>query len=157
MAGQIAARLAALGIVLPRPQTPIGNYVPFVVTGSLVYVSGQGAKRDGGGMVHTGRLTDPMTIEQGQEATRFAAINVLAHVNTATGGDLDRVRRVVRLGGFVAAPESFTQHAAVMNGASDLMVAVFGEAGRHARTTIGVPSLPGGTPVEVEGLFEIAP
>jgi len=155
-AAEIAARLAALGLALPRPQTPIGSYIPFRRSGALLFVSGQGAKRDGGALAHTGRLGENLTVEQGQEAARFCAVNLLAHVHTATGGDLGRVRQVVRLGGFVVATPEFTAHATVMNGASDLMAALFGAAGQHARTTVGVPSLPGGTPVEVEGLFELA-
>ncbi len=95
-------------------------------------------------------------IDQGKDAARLCFINVLVHLKAACGGDLDRVRRVVRLGGFIASPSEFTQQALVMNGASDLAVAVFGDAGRHARTTIGVPSLPADAAVEVEGLFEIA-
>ena len=97
-----------------------------------------------------------LSVDQGKEAARLCFINVLVHLKAACGGDLDRVRRVVRLGGFIASPPEFTQHALVMNGASDLAVAVFGEAGRHARTTIGVPSLPADAAVEVEGMFEIA-
>ena len=96
-----------------------------------------------------------MSIDQGKEAARLCFINVLVHLKAACGGDLDRVRRVVRLGGFIASPPEFTQQAQVMNGASDLAVAVFGEAGRHARTTIGVPALPADAAVEVEGMFEI--
>ncbi len=155
MAGQVEAKLAELGITLPRPMAPIANYVPYVVTGNLVYVSGQVPAVDGKVAV-TGKVSWSVSTDQGKEAARLCFINVLVHLKAACGGDLDRVRRVVRLGGFVAAPSEFTQHAQVMNGASDLAVAVFGEAGRHARTTIGVPSLPADAAVEVEGLFEIA-
>ena len=109
-----------------------------------------------GKIAFTGKVSWSVSIEQAKEAARLCFINVLVHLKAACGGDLDRVRRVVRLGGFVAAPSEFTQHAVVMNGASDLAVAVFGEAGRHARSTIGVPSLPADAAVEVEGLFEIA-
>ncbi|MBS0640908.1 MAG: RidA family protein [Acetobacteraceae bacterium] len=155
MAGQVEARLAELGITLPRPMAPIANYVPYVVTGNLVYVSGQVPAVDGKVAV-TGKVSWSVSADQGKEAARLCFINVLVHLKAACGGDLDRVKRVVRLGGFIAAPSEFTQHAQVMNGASDLAVAVFGEAGRHARTTIGVPSLPADASVEVEGLFEIA-
>jgi enamine deaminase RidA (YjgF/YER057c/UK114 family) len=154
MPGRIEARLQELGITLPTPAAPIANYVPFVVTGNLVVVSGQGSIENGK-QVFAGKLGENLSIEQGQQAARLCMVNLLAQLRAACGGDLDRVRRVVRLGGFIAAPASFTQHAVVMNGASDLAVAVFGEAGRHARTTVGVPSLPADFPVEVEGLFEI--
>ena len=155
MAGQIEARLAELGITLPRPMAPIANYVPYVVTGDLVVVSGQVPAIDGK-IAITGKVGWGVSVEQGKEAARLCFINVLGHLKAACGGDLDRVRRVVRLGGFIAASSDFTQQALVMNGASDLAVAVFGDAGRHARTTIGVPSLPADAAVEVEGMFRIA-
>ena len=155
MAGNIEAKLQALGITLPTPMPPIANYVPFVVSGDLVVVSGQVPAVDGKIAV-TGKVGDGLTIEQGQHAARLCFINLLVHLKAACGGDLDRVRQVIRLGGFIAAPAVFTSHAQVMNGASDLAVAVFGEAGRHARTTIGVPSLPADAAVEVDGIFRIA-
>ncbi len=155
MTGRIDARLAELGITLPSAMPPMANYIPTVVTGSLVVVSGQVPAQDGN-IVVTGKLGEGVTVEQGQDAAKLCLMNVLTHLRTACGGDLDRVVRVVRLGGFVAAPPGFTQHAVVMNGASDLAVAVFGEAGRHARSTIGVAALPGDAAVEVEGMFEIA-
>ncbi len=154
MPGRIDVKLAELGITLPRPMPPIANYVPYVVTGNLVVVSGQVPAVDGR-IVVTGRVGYGLTVEQGIEAAQLCFINVLVHLKAACGGDLDRVKRVVRLGGFIASPPEFTSHAQVMNGASDLAVAVFGEAGRHARTTIGVPALPADAAVEVEGLFEI--
>lgn len=154
MTGRIDARLAELGISLPGAMPPMANYVPSVMTGSLVVVSGQVPALDGKIAV-TGKLGEDVTIEQGQAAARLCFMNLLTHLRTACGGDLDRVVRIVRLGGFVASPPGFTQHATVMNGASDLAVAVFGAAGRHARSTIGVPALPGDAAVEVEGMFEI--
>lgn len=154
MAGKIDMRLAELGITLPRPMAPIANYVPYVVTGDLVVVSGQVPAVDGK-IAITGKVSWGVSLDQAKEAARLCFINVLVHLKAACDGDLDRVRRVVRLGGFVAGPSDFTQQALVMNGASDLAVAVFGEAGRHARTTIGVPSLPADAAVEVEGLFQI--
>jgi enamine deaminase RidA (YjgF/YER057c/UK114 family) len=154
MAGRIEAKLAEIGITLPTPMPPIANYVPYVVTGNLVVVSGQVPARDGAVAI-TGRVGVSLSIEQGKEAAQLCFINVLAHLKAACDGNLDRVRRVVRLGGFIASPPEFTQHALVMNGASDLAVAVFGDAGRHARTTIGVPALPADAAVEVEGMFEI--
>ncbi|MCB4824329.1 RidA family protein [Roseicella aerolata] len=155
MAGRIEARLQELGITLPEPAAPVANYIPFNVTGNLVVVSGQIPLRDGR-IAHTGKLGAGVSLEEGRAAARLCFINLVAQLRAACGGDLDRVRRVVRLGGFIAAPAEFTQHAVVMNGASDLAVELFGEAGRHARTTIGVPSLPGDAAVEVEGMFEIA-
>jgi enamine deaminase RidA (YjgF/YER057c/UK114 family) len=155
MAGQIEAKLAELGITLPVPMAPLANYVPAVVTGNLVFVSGQLPAVDGKIAV-TGKVGQDMNIDQGKAAARQCFINVLVHLKAACGGDLDRVRRVVRLGGFIAASAYFTDHAQVMNGASDLAVSVFGEAGRHVRTTIGVPALPLDAPVEVDGVFEIA-
>ena len=154
MAGNIETRLAELGITLPPPVIPIANYVPFVVTGNLVVISGQIPVRDGK-VAYTGKISQGMSINDGQDAARLCFINVLVQLKAACYGNLDRVRRVVRLGGFVSAPPDFTAHAQVMNGASDLAVAVFGDNGRHARSTIGVPSLPADALVEVEGLFEI--
>lgn len=154
MSGRIDARLAELGIILPEAMAPMANYVPWVRTGSLVVVSGQVPAVDGRIAV-TGKVGLDLDVAAGQQAARICLTNVLTHLRAACGGDLDRVRRVVRLGGFVASPPGFTQHALVMNGASDLAVELFGEAGRHARTTIGVPSLPGDAAVEVEGMFEI--
>ncbi len=154
MAGRIEAKLAELDITLPRPMPPIANYVPYTTTGNVVVVSGQVPAVDGRIAV-TGKVGNGLSIDQGREAARLCFINVLVHLKAACGGDLDRVKRVVRLGGFVASPPEFTQHAQVMNGASDLAVAVFGDAGRHARTTIGVPALPADAAVEVEGMFEI--
>jgi len=155
MTSRIETKLAELGITLPRPMAPIANYVPYAVTGNLVVVSGQVPAVDGRIAV-SGKVGQGLSLEQGREAARLCFINVLVHLKAACGGDLDRVTRVVRLGGFIASAADFTQQAQVMNGASDLAVAVFGEAGRHARTTIGVPALPADAAVEVEGLFEIS-
>jgi enamine deaminase RidA (YjgF/YER057c/UK114 family) len=154
MAGRVDAKLELLGVALPTPMAPLANYVPFVVTGSLVFVSGQVPAADGK-IAFAGKVGDGVSVEDGAAAARTCLINVLAQLKVACAGDLDRVVRVVRLGGFIASPPGFTQHAVVMNGASDLAVAVFGEAGRHARTTIGVPALPGDAAVEVDGVFEI--
>jgi len=145
--------LRRLGIALPEPAAPVANYIGTNMVGNLLVVSGQIPFKDGK-VAFTGKLGQGVTLEQGQEAARLCFINLVAQVKAAVG-DLDRVKRVVRLGGFIAAGPDFTQHAVVMNGASDLAVAVFGEAGRHARSTIGVPSLPADAAVEVEGMFEI--
>ena len=155
MDGRIAAKLAELGITLPKPMAPIANYIPFQQVGPVVIVSGQVPARDGT-IAITGKVGAGLSVEQGVEAARLCLVNVVAQLNAACGGDLDRVRKVIRLGGFIASPPDFTAHAQVMNGASDLAVAIFGDAGRHARTTIGVPALPGDAAVEVEGMFEIA-
>jgi enamine deaminase RidA (YjgF/YER057c/UK114 family) len=154
MTASVEARLADLGLALPTPMAPLANYVPYVVTGNLVVVSGQLPARDGR-IAYVGKVGEAVTLEQGVEAARLCFLNVLAQVRAACEGELGRIRRVVRLGGFIAATPSFTGHAGVMNGASDLAVAVFGDAGRHARSTIGVPSLPGDAAVEVEGMFEL--
>lgn len=154
MAGTIEARLKELGITLPPPAAPVANYIPYNITGNLLVVSGQIPLVDGKIAV-TGKVGANVSVEQGQQAARICFINLVAQAKAATGGELDRVKRVVRLGGFIAAGPDFTQHALVMNGASDLAVAVFGEAGRHARSTIGVPSLPGDAAVEVEAMFEL--
>jgi len=155
MSGKVDNRLQELGITLPTPVPPLANYVPFVRTGDLVAISGQLPAVDGKVAV-TGKVGDGVSIEQGQHAARVCFINVLAQIKAACGGDLDRVVQLVQLRGFIAAPASFTQHPSVMNGASDLAVAVFGEAGRHARAAVGVPSLPADATVEVEALFRIA-
>lgn len=154
MSGQIAARLNDLGIVLPAPPPAAGAYVPFVITDNLVYVAGQ-LPMDNGALLYTGRLGDTIGVEEGALAAQLCAINLLSHLQAACAGDLDRVRRVVRLGGFVAASADFTEHPRVVNGASELMVAVFGESGRHARAAVGCVSLPLGACVEVDGVFEI--
>ncbi len=148
-----AGRLQALGIVLPAAAAPVANYVAAVRSGGLLVVSGQLPLVEGR-LSASGKLGGGVTVEKGAEAARWCMINVIAQVEAALGG-LHAVRRVVRLGGFVACTPDFTQHATVMNGASDLAVAVFGEAGRHARSTVGVPSLPLDAPVEVEALFEV--
>jgi enamine deaminase RidA (YjgF/YER057c/UK114 family) len=153
MAGRIEARLQELGIALPAAAAPLANYVGSNVAGSLVVVSGQLPLQDGR-IACTGKVGAGVTPEAAQAAARLCFINVVAQLKAACG-DLDRVKRVVRLGGFIAAGPEFTQHAVVMNGASDLAVELFGDAGRHARTTIGVPSLPADATVEVEGMFEI--
>ncbi len=153
--GRVDAKLAELGITLPQPMAPLANYVPFARSGNLVVVSGQVPARDGK-IAYTGKVGEGVTVETGQEAARLCFVNLLVHLKAACDGDLDRVVQVVRLGGFIASPPSFSQHAVVMNGASDLAVAVFGDAGRHARSTIGVPALPGDAAVEVEGMFAIS-
>lgn len=148
----VLERLANLGITVPVPMPPVATYVPVTVAGNLVVVSGQLPAIDGKVAV-TGKLGGGVSLEEGQHAARLCLINVLAQLQAALPGGLLSVTKVLRLGGFIAATADFTQHAVVMNGASDLTVAAFGEAGRHARSTIGVASLPLDAAVEVEGMF----
>lgn len=152
MTGQIEARLRALGIVLPTPPAPVASYVPAVVSGKHVFVSGQ-IPLLGGKLACVGTVGGEVTLEQAQTAARLCAINILAQVEAVVG--LDAVVRCVRLGVFVNAVPGFTQAPEVANGASDLMVATFGENGRHARSAVGVSSLPRNVAVEVEAVFEI--
>jgi enamine deaminase RidA (YjgF/YER057c/UK114 family) len=155
MTGRIDRRLAELGVALPSPAAPVANYVPFVVAGNLLFVSGQVPFEDGK-IAIAGKVGDAVSLEEGKRAARICAINILAQAKVALG-DLDRVRRCVKLGGFVASSPGFTQHPAVINGASDLMVEVLGDAGRHARFAVGAPALPLDAAVEVDAVFEIAP
>lgn len=155
MAGTVEQKLAAQGIVLHQPASPVANYVGFVRTGNLLICSGQVCLDADGKLIAKGKLGRDVTIEQGALAARGCAINLLAQVKAALG-DLDKVARVVRLGGFVNSMPDFTDGSKVLNGASDLMVAAFGDKGRHARTTIGVAALPVDAAVEVEAIFEVA-
>lgn len=155
MPGTIASRLAELGIDLPQAASPVANYVPFVISGKQIFVSGQIPLVDGKPQF-IGRVGDTLTVEEGYQAARRCGLNLLAQLRNACNGDLDKVRRVVKLGGFVACAPDFAQTPQVINGASDLMAEVFGDAGRHARAAVGVASLPLGVAVEVEAIFEIA-
>ncbi len=154
MAGKIEARLADLGIALPEGTAPQANYVPYTITGNLVFISGQVAKL--GDELITGKLGADVDIETGQRAARACALNLISHLRSACGGDLDRVKQCLKLGGFVQGTPDFTNAPVVVNGASDLMVDVFGEAGRHARFAVAVACLPLDTAVEVDAVFEIA-
>jgi enamine deaminase RidA (YjgF/YER057c/UK114 family) len=153
MAGRIEARLLELGITLPTPPAPVASYVPFQLVGDLVHVSGQVSVDASGGI--KGKLGDAIEVEQGQAAARLCALNLLAQVRAACGGDLDRVRRVIKLNGFVNVTPDFDPIPQVMNGCSDLMVSVFGDAGKHARSAVGMANLPLNYAVEVDGIFEI--
>jgi enamine deaminase RidA (YjgF/YER057c/UK114 family) len=155
MTGRIEARLAELGIVLPRQAAPAGAYVPHVSVGDLVFVSGQLPTLDGE-IKYIGRIGAELTVEHGYAAARLCGLNLLAHVRDVCQGDFDRLKRVVKLGGFVHCTPEFTDQPKVVNGASDLMMEVFGEAGRHSRIAVGAPVLPLGAAVEVDGIFQIA-
>lgn len=150
---RIETRLAEIGVVLPEPVAPVANYVPFVVSGNLVFISGQVSIGPDG--LIAGRLGDDVSLEQGIEAARACGVNLITQLKAACEGDLGRVRRVVKLGGFVNCTPDFADHPKVANGASDLMVDVFGDAGRHARAAVGAPSLPMNAAVEIDGVFEI--
>jgi enamine deaminase RidA (YjgF/YER057c/UK114 family) len=149
------SKLINLGLTLPAPIAPVANYVPFVRSGNMLIVSGQLCFDMEGKLVIKGQLGGGVSVADGQKAARACALNLLAQVKVALG-DLNKVTHVVRLGGFINSAAGFTDGPQVMNGASDLMVEIFGEKGRHARSTIGVSALPANAAVEVEGLFEFA-
>ncbi|HEY4077581.1 MAG TPA: RidA family protein [Rhizomicrobium sp.] len=150
----VESRLKELGVVLPAPPAPVASYVPYTISGNQVFISGQIPILDGA-VKHVGKLGVDMHMEGGQAAAQLCAINLLAQLKAACGGDLDRVVKCVRLGVFVNASPEYTDHPQVANGASDLIAAVFGEAGKHARAAVGVGSLPRGVAVEVDAIFEI--
>jgi enamine deaminase RidA (YjgF/YER057c/UK114 family) len=151
----IERRLAAHGVDLPDAPAPAANSVPYTISGKLLFVAGQMPFRDGE-VAFSGRVGDEVGLEQGQAAARLCALNLLAQAKAACGGNLNRVARCLKLGGFVSCGPAFTDHPAVINGASDLMVEAMGEAGRHARFAVGCASLPRGAAVEVEAIFELA-
>ncbi len=155
MSNRIETKLDDLGIHLEAPSAPAANYVPFVVTGNLVFISGQ-IPVSAGVVKYEGQVGSSVSVEQAQEAARLCVINILTHLKQACDGDLDRVRRCIKLGGFVCCGPDFNQQHIVMNGASDLIVEVLGEAGRHTRFAVGASSLPFGVSVEVDAIFEIA-
>ena len=148
----IADRLAELSIILPSAAAPAANYVPFVQSGKLLFISGQ-LPFDDGQLLNNGRLGETLGTEQGYLAARQCAVNIIAQIKAA--GALDKVKRIVRLGGFVNSTPDFTDQPQVVNGASDLFVAVFGDAGRHSRAAVGVAALPRGASVEVEAVVEL--
>jgi enamine deaminase RidA (YjgF/YER057c/UK114 family) len=153
MSGKYETRLAELGVTLPDAPAPAANYVPYVVVGDMVYVSGQ-ISGDANGRIN-GKLGDDFTTEQGQAAAKTCAISLIAQLKSACGGDLDRLVQVVKLGGFVNCTPDFADHPKVINGASDFIGEVFGDAGKHARAAVGSSSLPLGVAVEIEGIFQI--
>ncbi len=155
MAGRIEAHLAELGIELSDAPAPVSNYMPYVVTGNLVFISGQVTIWNGE-FNYIGTVGTDLSVEQGYEAARMCGLNLIAQLRAACGGDLDRVKKVVKLGAFVNCIADFTDLPQVVNGASDLMIEIFGDAGRCTRTNVGVASLPLGFAVEIDGVFEIA-
>jgi enamine deaminase RidA (YjgF/YER057c/UK114 family) len=150
---EVEQRLTAIGVVLPAPNAPVANYVPFVRSGSLVYISGQVSVDANGGI--KGIVGDEIDLEAGKAAAFLCGINLIAQMKAAVDGDLDRVKRVVKLGGFVQAGPGFFDIPKVLNGCSDLMVEAFGEAGRHARSAVGVYRLPMNFAVEVDAMVEV--
>lgn len=150
----IAARLAELGISLPEPAKAVANYVPYVQSGNLLHISGQLSNDASGGL--KGTVGEDVSPEDAARGARLCGINLLAQISAALDGDLERVVRIVKLGGFVQAGPSFTAIPAVINGCSDLMVEVFGDKGRHARSAVGVYQLPLGFAVEVDAIVEVA-
>ncbi|NOC46921.1 MULTISPECIES: RidA family protein [unclassified Ruegeria] len=148
----IAAKLESLGVTLGDAPAPAANYVPYVRVGNIVYVSGQISKSD---ELITGKLGDDMDVETGAAAARVCAINLLAQVKAACGGDIDKLVRVIKLTGFVNSTADFTAQPQVINGASDFLVEALGDAGRHSRSAVSAASLPLGVAVEIEGIFEI--
>ncbi|MBX5471329.1 MAG: RidA family protein [Acetobacteraceae bacterium] len=154
MSGRIEAKLKELGITLPSVPTPVANYVPFVRSGSLVFLSGQGPRQPEGGFF-SGKVGSTVSIEQGYQHARLAGLQLIAVLRVAAGGELDRVRRIVKVLGMVNADPEFGEHPRVINGCSDLFVEVFGEKGRHARSAIGVGSLPHQMTVEIEAIAEL--
>lgn len=150
---QVERRLAEMGITLPAPVAPVANYVPYVISGPLLFIAGQISVGPSG--VVKGKLGASMTLEEGAAAARLCAINILTQINAALAGDFDRVKRVVKLAGFVNCTPEFDDQPKVINGASDLMVSVFGDAGKHARAAVGAPALPLGAAVEVDAIVEI--
>ncbi len=154
MAGKIDAHLADLGITLPTATAPVANYVPYVIAGNLVHISGQ-ITMENGELKFVGKLGKDYQVEDGQKAARLCALNLVAQLKSAID-DLDKVTRVVKLNAFVNSDPAFTDQPKVVNGASDTMVEIFGDAGKHARSAVGVASLPLGVAVEIDGIFEIA-
>ena len=152
--GQIDDKLAQMGIELPVPAAPVANYVGFVRTGNMIFTAGQIPLKDGK-IQYQGKVDSEISAEDAAKAARLCAINIIAQIKVACDGDLDRVVRCVKLVGFVNGDAGFTGHPGVINGASDLMVEVFGDKGKHARSAVGAGSLPLGVAVEVEGVFEI--
>jgi len=152
---KVEARLNDLGLSLPEAAAPVANYVPYTISGNLIFVSGQ-LPLKGGKLLFTGRVGPDVSVGEAAISARQCGLNIIAQLKEACEGDLDRVTRLIKLGGFVASDGDFTDHPKVINGASDLMVDAFGDAGRHARAAVGSPSLPLNAPVEIDAVAEFA-
>lgn len=150
----VEKRLAELGIDLPTPAAALANYVPYVVSGTLVSISGQIPMQDGE-LAFTGKVNEDVNIDDACKAARICGLNIVAQIKAACDGDLDRVKRIVKLGGFVNGPDGFGGQPQIINAASDLMVEIFGDAGRHSRSAVGVNGLPLNVPVEIDAMVEI--
>ncbi len=155
MSATIEARLKELGITLPQAAAPAANYVPYVISGSHLYISGQ-LPMEGGKVAVTGHLGDGVDVQTGQRAAELCAINILAQASAALGGDLGRITRVVKLNGFIASVPTFVEQHLVMNGASNLIATILGDAGKHARAAVGMAALPFNAAVEIDAVIEIA-
>lgn len=155
MSDTIATRLSEMGITLPEAAAPAANYVPYVISGNLLTISGQ-LPLEGGKVAVTGHLGKDVDVASGQRAAELCAINILAQAKTALGGDLSRIRRVIKLNGFVASAPDFVEQHLVINGASNLIAGVLGEAGKHARAAVGMAALPLNAAVEIDAIMEIA-
>ncbi|AMM84308.1 RidA family protein [Martelella sp. AD-3] len=154
MPNVVSDRLKALSITLPQASAPAANYLPFTRSENLLFISGQ-LPTENGKMLATGRLGADVSLEEGRKAARACAINIIAQINAALDGDLDRVKRILKLSGFVASAPDFTEQHLVINGASDLFADVFGEAGKHARAAVGMAALPLNAAVEIDAIVEI--
>lgn len=154
MTGTVESRLQTLALSLPSSPAPVANYVPFHLVGNLLFISGQ-ISRAGDGRIASGKLGGGVDVAQGREAAKLCALNILA-VSKAALGDLDRIARIVKLTGFVNAVPSFTDHPQVVNGASDCLVEILGDKGRHTRSAVGMGSLPLDAAVEIEAIIEIS-
>ncbi len=154
MAGKIETRLQELGIELPEAASPAANYIPYVVSGKLIFVAGQITLKNGK-IEYTGKVGDDLSVDEGYQAARLCGLNLLAQAKAAAGGDLDKIKRVVKLGGFVNSGPDFSNQPEVINGASDLMVDIFGDNGKHARFAVSAGSLPRNVAVEIDGIFEL--
>ncbi|OCP01068.1 MULTISPECIES: RidA family protein [unclassified Ensifer] len=155
MSAEIEARLKELGVTVPQAATPVANYVPYVISGSMLYISGQLPMEDGKVAV-TGIVGKDVDVARAQRAAELCSINILAQAKSALGGDLGRIRRLVKINGFVASTPEFTEQHLVINGASNLLATVLGEAGKHARAAVGMASLPFNAAVEIDAVIEIA-
>ncbi len=155
MSAEIEARIKALGVTLPEAAAPAANYVPYVISGSMLHISGQ-LPLEGGKLAVTGHLGTDVDVATGSRAAELCAINILAQAKAALGGDLSRIRRIVKINGFVASAPTFVEQHLVINGASNLLVAILGDAAKHARAAVGMACLPLNAAVEIDAIMEIA-